>query len=134
MIITLTIVVVFSAVRSARSGELQAPGGFLVLPAIVLGSADFFLLFGNINDIQAGNASRGLGALGVTVGTATVLTAVGLGIGTDSLEFAVGIGVMGLATVATGVWAILAAETEEEISVEPVIGRGSTGIMFRWRW
>lgn len=127
-------VVICGSAGSAKSGEMQAPGGFLMLPAIVLGSADFFLLFGNINDIQSGEASRGRGVLGVTLGTVTVLAAAGLGVGTEAIEFAVGIGVVGLATIGSGIWAISKAETKKTVSMAPYVQRDHIGVAIRCQW
>ena len=76
--IVIVTVTMLTTASPAKSDETEVPGGFLVIPAVVLGATDFFFFLGNMVDVRNDQASRARGALAVVFGTATVLTAVGV--------------------------------------------------------
>lgn len=132
LLVAVIMIVAVIADRSSADTGLEAPGGFLVVPAVVLGTVDFVLLFGNLNDSSAGEASKGRGVLGVVFGSATVLTAVGLVAGTEANSFGIAVGVVGLATIGSGAWAIKSSKQTKSLSLRPIISRRQLGFGMTW--
>jgi FtsH-binding integral membrane protein len=131
---TLMLAAMLSMVSPAKSNEIEAPTGALVVPGIVLSVVDFFLCFGNLGDVRNEEASKGRGVFGVVVGSVTVLTASGIIVGTDATAVGVGVGVIGFATVGTGIWAISEAKDSNKISVEPSFSTHGIGVTVGYRW
>lgn len=132
-IAAIAIATILGSTNPARSDTSEDPRP-LVITAAVLGAADVLFLFGNLGDVQSDRASRERGALGMALGTVTVLAGVGIAAGSDETGFGVVVAGIGLATLGTGVWAFLEADSNKRISVSPDMTNGRTGIEVICRW